>query len=151
MDEETETGKIDRNAHCPCGSKKKYRKCCGKGKPALSSAQKDLVREAMIECTEELRGIWIKGYKEIVQKKDNLPLEAHIDVFADSVRDSVGQRYPFIVNSGFEFYWMVIFAAVLAAKTCSEEEVLEAQNKIHEKYLGDDKAAFSFVKKKNEE
>jgi hypothetical protein len=26
------TGKIGRNAPCPCGSGKKYKKCCGKGK-----------------------------------------------------------------------------------------------------------------------
>ncbi len=95
MGEETQTGEIDRNAHCPCGSKKKYRKCCGKGKHSLSPAQKDAVDKAMIECTEELRAIWIRGYKEIIQGKDHLPLETHIDVFADSVRDNVGKRYPF--------------------------------------------------------
>ena len=151
MGTETQTGEPDRNAYCPCGSKKKYRKCCGKGKPSLSSAQKDAIHEAMIECTEHLRKVWIKGYKAIIQRNDNLPLYEHIDLFADSVRDSVGERYPFIVKNGFEFYWMVIFSAILAAKTCAEDEVLEAQKKIHEKYLGDEKAIYSFVKKKTEE
>ena len=60
-----------RNAPCPCGSGKKYKRCCGQGKPAAGTPQTDklqqligLYQQGNLQAAGQLAEQLLRGHPE---------------------------------------------------------------------------------------
>jgi len=68
--------KISRNAPCPCGSGKKYKKCCGADAVAVerlheAQSDPDSAPEGVQVLKDETRGSWMTGNPKWVMKLDD--------------------------------------------------------------------------------
>lgn len=134
--------KVGRNEECPCGSKKKFKKCCGKADQAQSDGGDDAMRSrvedktnAMKACMKELEKLWIKEQKTGSNTK--VPLDLQIEAFAAKKSEWVLERCPFLeAKECYDLYWSMFFTAVMLSKTHPSDDVLKAQDKIHLRNLG---------------
>lgn len=107
------TVKISRNEPCPCGSGKKYKKCCG-SKDAVSI--KDVLNHEVIELQKEARVFALTHYGEDI-KADFVDL---LDILED-IKGEEKEFYEFVHT-----FWFILFGTL-------EEEASVMDEFIHEK------------------
>ncbi|BBO92186.1 type I methionyl aminopeptidase [Desulfosarcina ovata] len=90
MKDKTDTGKISRNAPCPCGSGKKYKRCC-LGKPApsqVSDLQYAKKYQIRIKTPKQIEGIRTAG-KLVVQTLDLVESHLKSGITTDAINTLV--------------------------------------------------------------
>ncbi|GLB61518.1 YecA family protein [Cytobacillus sp. NCCP-133] len=107
------TVKISRNDPCPCGSGKKYKKCCGK-KDAVSI--KEVLNHEVIELQKEARVFALTHYEDDI-RDDFTDL---IDILEDTEGEEK-QFYEFVHS-----FWYILFGTL-------EEEVSVMHDYMQEK------------------
>jgi len=112
------SNKIERNSPCPCGSGKKYKKCCyGKKQthgflPVSSESQVFRISEAVLNLSEPLRKKYT-GYKRTHVAVELAIIAWNLSLFPDKGHDEIEKEIIALLPEGFEAQDIVALIAEL--------------------------------------
>ncbi|MBP2242010.1 uncharacterized protein YecA (UPF0149 family) [Cytobacillus eiseniae] len=109
--------KVSRNAPCPCGSGKKYKKCCG-SKDAVSIT--DVIDKEIVELQKEARAFAFQRYEfEMRMDFDDL-----LDVLEEASEEDVN-FYEFLHP-----FWYLVFEPLEGEETIMQKFIAQKLRKI---------------------
>lgn len=83
--------KIGRNDPCPCGSGKKYKKCCGKMHKVLYRLENKyiIIFERNINCSKDMYGTCLRILHTYVQQHNNNTLKSTVSILKAAEREAL--------------------------------------------------------------
>ena len=92
-----------------------------------------LVAAQTEECVAKITERWLY-YHETLKFKDGVSLVTIIDLFIMPINEFMKLHYPLLHAAPPDLFWMMIFRAIQASHTHSQEELNEAVKELYKKY-----------------